>query len=66
MELLLMGTGYKPLQSVNYHDSSVHGCKQSGVITGLVGFGMVWFGYVWLINCRGQLCSGWGNLWMKR
>jgi hypothetical protein len=25
MESLLVGTGYKPLQSVNYHDSHAHG-----------------------------------------
>jgi hypothetical protein len=36
-----MGTWYKSLQSVNYHDSHAHGYEQSGVIAGLVGFGMV-------------------------
>jgi hypothetical protein len=50
-----MGTGYKSLQSVNYHDSRAHGYKRPGVLTGLVGFGMVWIGYVWLVNCSGQL-----------
>jgi hypothetical protein len=46
MESLLMGTGYKHLQSVNYHDSRAHGYERSGVLVGLVGFGMVWPGYV--------------------
>jgi hypothetical protein len=32
MESLLVGTGYKPLQSVNYHDSRAHGYEQSGVL----------------------------------
>jgi Na+/melibiose symporter-like transporter len=41
---LLMGTGYKPLQSVNYHDSRAHGYERSGVIVGLVGFGMAFVG----------------------
>jgi hypothetical protein len=44
MESLLLGTGYKPLQSVNYHDSRALGYERSGVLTGLVGFGMVWIG----------------------
>jgi hypothetical protein len=44
MESLLVGTGYYPLQSVNYHDSRVLGYERSGVLTGLVGFGMVWIG----------------------
>jgi hypothetical protein len=44
MESLLVGTGYKPLQSVNYHDSRVHGYEQSGVLIGLVGFGRVQIG----------------------
>jgi hypothetical protein len=42
MESLLMGTRYKPLQSVNYHDSHAPGYERSGVLTGLVGFEMVW------------------------
>jgi hypothetical protein len=33
MESLLVGTGYKPLQSVNCHDSRAHGYEQSGVLT---------------------------------
>jgi hypothetical protein len=41
-----VGTGYKPLQSVNYHDSHTHGYERSGVLAGLVGFGMVWIDYV--------------------
>jgi hypothetical protein len=55
MESLLVGIGYKPLQSVNYHDSHAHSYEWSGVLRGLVGFGMVWIGYVvWEIivgNC---------------
>jgi hypothetical protein len=62
MESLLVGTGYKPLQSVNYHDSHAHGNERSGVLTRLVGFGMVWFGCVWLVNCSEQLWFGWCNL----
>jgi hypothetical protein len=54
-ELLLMATGYKPLQSVNYHDSRAHGYERSRVLTGLVGFGVVWIGYVWMGNRSGQL-----------
>jgi hypothetical protein len=50
-----VGTGYKPLQSVNYHDNRALGYEQSGVLTGLVGFGMVWIGYVWMGNRNGQL-----------
>jgi hypothetical protein len=46
MESLLMGTGHKPLQSVNYHDSRALGYEQSGVLTRLVRFEMVWIGYV--------------------
>jgi hypothetical protein len=46
MESLLMGTGYKPLQSVNYHDTCALVYEWSGVLTGLVGFEMVWIGYV--------------------
>jgi hypothetical protein len=46
MESLLVGTGYKPLQSVNYHNSRAHGYEWSGVLIGLVGFGMVWISYV--------------------
>jgi hypothetical protein len=41
MESLLMGTGYKPLHSVNYHDSA-HNYERSGVLAGLVSFRMVW------------------------
>jgi hypothetical protein len=55
MESLLMGTGYKPLQSVNYHDSHALCYEWSGVLTGLVGFEMVWIGYVWMGNRSGQL-----------
>jgi hypothetical protein len=55
MESVLVGTGYKPLQSVNYHDSRAHGYKRSGVIAGLVVFGMVWIGYVCLVNGSGHL-----------
>jgi hypothetical protein len=40
-----MGTGYKPLQSVNYHDRQAHSYERSGVIAGLVGF---WDGMSWL------------------
>jgi hypothetical protein len=57
-----MGTGYKHLQSVNYHDSRAHGYERSGVLVGLVGFGMVWPGYVWLRNRSGQLRFGWCDL----
>jgi hypothetical protein len=52
-ESLLMGTGYTPLQSVNYHDSRALGYEQSGVLIGLVGFEMVWIGYVWMGNHSG-------------
>jgi hypothetical protein len=55
MESLVVGTGYKSLQSVNYHDSYALGYEQSGVFTGLVRFGMVWIGYVWMGNRSGQL-----------
>jgi hypothetical protein len=55
MESLLVGTGYKPLQSVNYHDCPAHDYERSRILTGLVGFGMFWIGYVWLVNCSGQL-----------
>jgi hypothetical protein len=55
MESLVVGTGYKSLQSVNYHDSRALGYEQSGVLTGLVRFGMVWIGYVWMRNHSGQL-----------
>jgi hypothetical protein len=40
-----MGTGYKPLQSVNYYDSRAHSYERSGVLAGLVGFGMLWISY---------------------
>jgi hypothetical protein len=33
MESLLVGTGYKPLQSTNYHDSHAHGYERFGVLT---------------------------------
>jgi hypothetical protein len=55
MKSLLVSAGYKPLQSVNYHDSHAHGYERSGVLTGLVVFGMVWIGYVWLGKRSGQL-----------
>jgi hypothetical protein len=55
MKSLLVGTGYKTLQSVNYHDSRAHGYERSEVLTGLMDFGMVWIGFVWLVNCSGQL-----------
>jgi hypothetical protein len=32
MESLLVDIGYKPLQSVNYHDSRAHGYERSGVL----------------------------------
>jgi hypothetical protein len=41
MKSLLVGTGYKPLQSVSYHDSHAHSYKQPGILTGLVCFWMV-------------------------
>jgi hypothetical protein len=50
-----MDTGYKPLQSVKYHDSRAHGYERSRVLAGLVGFGMSWYGYVWLVNYSGQM-----------
>jgi hypothetical protein len=50
-----VGTWYKPLQSVNYHDSRALGYEQTGVLTGLVRFEMVWTGYVWMGNHSGQL-----------
>jgi hypothetical protein len=55
MKSLLMGTGYKPLQSVNYHGCHAHSYERSGVHRGFVGFGIVWIGYVWMGNCSGQL-----------
>jgi hypothetical protein len=55
MKSLLVGTGYKTLQSVNYHDSRAHNYEWSRVLVGLVDFGMVWIGYVWLVNYSGQL-----------
>jgi hypothetical protein len=58
MKSLLVGKGYKPLQSVNYHDSRAHGHERSGVLIGLVGFGIVWIGYVWMGNRIRQLCLG--------
>jgi hypothetical protein len=38
MESLLMGTGYKPLQSVNYHDSRAHSYELSGSSHMISGF----------------------------
>jgi hypothetical protein len=58
MESLLVGTGSKPLWSVNYHDSHAYGYERSGDLTGLVNFGMVWIGYVWMGNHSGQLWLG--------
>jgi hypothetical protein len=58
MESLLVGTGYKPLQSVNYHDSRALGYERSGVLTWLVGFEMAWIGYVWMGNRNGKLWLG--------
>jgi hypothetical protein len=55
MESLLMGAGYKPLSSVNYHDSRAHGYERSRVLAWLVDFAMVWIGYVWMGNRSGQL-----------
>jgi hypothetical protein len=55
MESLLVGIGYKALQSVNYNDSRAHSYELSGILVGLAGFGIVWIGYVWLVNCSGQL-----------
>jgi hypothetical protein len=50
-----VGIGYKPLQSVNYHDSRALSYEWSGVLTGLAGFEMVWIGYVWMRNRSEQL-----------
>jgi hypothetical protein len=58
MESLLVGTGYKPLQSVNYRDRCALGYEWSVVLTWLVGFEMVWIGYVWMGNRSGQLWLG--------
>jgi hypothetical protein len=55
IESLLVGTGYKPLQSVNNHDSRALGYERSRVLIGLVGFEMVWIGYVWMRDRSGQL-----------
>jgi hypothetical protein len=55
MESLLVGTGYKSLQSINYYDSRAHGYEQSEALARLVKFGMVWIGYAWMGNCCGQL-----------
>jgi hypothetical protein len=33
MKSLLVGTGYKTLQSVNYHDSHAYGYERSRVVT---------------------------------
>jgi hypothetical protein len=40
MKSLLVGTGYKPLQIVNYHDSHAQDFQLSRVLVVLVGFGM--------------------------
>jgi hypothetical protein len=50
MKSLLVGTGHKPLQSVNCYNSRAHDYEWSGILAGLVGFGMVLVGYVWLVN----------------
>jgi hypothetical protein len=55
MKSLLVGTGYKNLQSVNYHDSRAHSYERSVVLTGLVGLGLVWIGYFSMGNSSGQL-----------
>jgi hypothetical protein len=55
MKSLLVSTWYKPLQSINYHDSRAHGYERSVILIGLVSFRMVWIGYVWLVNYSGQL-----------
>jgi hypothetical protein len=41
MKPQVMCTGYKPLQSVNYHDSRAHDYERSGIFKRLVDFGMV-------------------------
>jgi hypothetical protein len=38
MKSLLVGTGYKSLQSINDHDNHAHDYERSGVLIGLVGF----------------------------
>jgi hypothetical protein len=58
----------QPLQSVNYHDSRVHGHEQYGPFTRLVGYG--WIGSVefesscvgsWYATCVKPMCMvlGW-------
>jgi hypothetical protein len=54
MKSLLVSIGYKPLQSVNYHDSRAHKYKRSGILAGLVVLGWFWIGYVWLVNHNGN------------
>jgi hypothetical protein len=44
IESLLMDTGYRHLQSINYHDSRALGYERFGVLTGLVD--LRWFGLV--------------------
>jgi hypothetical protein len=39
MKSLHVGTGYYPLQSVNYHDSRACGYNRSGILSGFVAFG---------------------------
>jgi hypothetical protein len=58
MESLLMGKGYKSLQSVNYHNSCAHGYERFEILAWLMGLGMIWIDYVWLVNCSGQLWLG--------
>jgi hypothetical protein len=61
MKSLLMGTEYKPLQSVNYHDSRAHGYEWSRVLTGLVEF---WDGLDWLclvVQSQWATMVGWCN-----
>jgi hypothetical protein len=38
IESLLVGAGYKPLQSVNYHDSRAHGYERPGSPHMISGF----------------------------
>jgi hypothetical protein len=59
LESLLVGTGYKHLQSVNYHDSHALGYERSGVLTRLVGFEMVWIDYVWIGKSQWAAVIGW-------
>jgi hypothetical protein len=65
VESLLVGTWYKPLQNVSYHDSCSHGYEWSGVPVGLVGIldGMDWL----CLDRKSQWATviGWCNLQMK-